>query len=78
MAFRRAAGTLALRVARSSRCFNTLAKNVSAVPETLPGSVAKTQLHLTRCFSAAAEPAPAPSAAQGYITQVYDIRCRLS
>lgn len=71
MAFRRAAGTLALRAARSSRSLNTLTKNVAAVPEAVSSSVAKAQFHLPRCFAAAAEPAPAPSAVQGYITQVF-------
>ena len=70
MAFRRAAGSLALRFARSSRSFNTVSQSVAAAVETPVCSVAKPQVHLSRCFSAAAEPAPAPSAVKGYVTQV--------
>lgn len=70
MAFRRAAGSLALRFARSSRSFTTVAKSVAAAVETPVCSVAKPHVHLSRCFSAAAEPAPAPSAVKGYVTQV--------
>lgn len=70
MAFRRAAGSLALRFARSSRSFNTVSKSVAAAGEIPVCSVAKPQVHLNRCFSAAAEPAPAPSAVKGYVTQV--------
>ncbi len=70
MAFRRAAGALALRAARSSRSYNTVSKSVAAAVEVPACSAAKPQVHLSRCFSAAAEPAPAPSAVKGYVTQV--------
>ncbi|DBA85599.1 TPA: atp2, beta subunit of the F1 sector of mitochondrial F1F0 ATP synthase, variant 3 [Trebouxia sp. C0004] len=70
MAFRRAAGALALRAARSSRSFNTVSKSVAAAVEVPACSAAKPQVHFSRCFSAAAEPAPAPSAVKGYVTQV--------
>lgn len=71
MAFRRAAGALALRAARSSRSYNTVSKSVAAAVELPACSAAKPQVHLSRCFSAAAEPAPAPSAVKGYVTQVH-------
>lgn len=70
MVFRRAAGTLAVRLARSSRSLNTVSKSVAAAVEAPACSAAKPQVHLSRCFSAAAEPAPAPSAVKGYVTQV--------
>lgn len=69
MAFR-GAGSLALRYARSSRSFNTVSKSVAAAVESPACLVAKPQVHLSRCFSAAAEPAPAPAAVKGYVTQV--------
>ena len=78
MAFRRAAGSLALRFARSSRSFNTVSKSVAAAVETPVFSVAKPQVHLSRCFSAAAEPAPAPSAVKGYVTQVKSLNYELA
>lgn len=70
MAFRRAAGSLALRYARSSRSFNTVSKSVAAAAESPACLITKPQVHLSRCFSAAAEPAPAPAAVKGYVTQV--------
>ena len=70
MAFRRAAGSLALRYARSSRSFNSVSKSVAAAVESPACLVTKPQVHLNRCFSAAAEPAPAPAAVKGDVTQV--------
>jgi F-type H+-transporting ATPase subunit beta len=72
MAFRRAAVAAALRLGRATRQYTCLAKSVApeTVTEARPALIGRSQYQWTRSFAAAAEPAPAPSAANGHITQV--------
>ena len=68
---RRAALAAAARLARQARTFTALSRSVHAQQEA-PAVYAIKQydLQLTRSFAAAAEPAPAPSTANGYVKTV--------